>query len=380
MSSDSWCSDRFFNSMPSETRVIPRTPTASVPQPMMRGATPTTIRSTTRDMSIDVMTFAPPSTSSDSIPSARNVDSAAAQVDAVGTGWNHSHVHVALQQRRSAIGVGVLRREDQGPCVRLQDLRSRVDPERGIEHHPQRRHAGHHTDGELRIVAEDGTDTDEDRIAHGSQTMRDPALVLATDPLGVAGHGGDAAIERLRELQDDIRSIRSRAYRADELRRVHRGGNGRARRSDGFAGRMHMAHPILLRPQVRDIAMMRCGRERLHARDGNARGAQATDLLGVVGEEPHGTHAEGFEHARSIPVVASVDGQPETEIRLDGVVARVLLDVRPQLVQEADTPALVSCAVDEHTATIRGDGPQREAQLHAAIAAQRTQHVTGEAL
>ncbi len=60
--------------------------------------------------------------------------------------------------------------------------------------------------------------------------------------------------------------------------------------------------------------------------------------------------------------------------------ALVLLDVRPQLVDQADAPALVAGGVHEHAAVLGRDPAHGQPQLHAAVAPQRAERVTGEAL
>ena len=67
-------------------------------------------------------------------------------------------------------------------------------------------------------------------------------------------------------------------------------------------------------------------------------------------------------------------------VGVDRVGTAVLRDVRAQLVDQADAPALVTGGVDEHASPLGGDHAQALAQLDAAIAAQRAQGVSGQAL
>src|SRR5512132_1168656 len=71
-----WWTDRFVRRTLSATRATPRSPTASMPVPMIVGAIPTTRRSTSFSAKNDVITRAPPSTRSEPTPSARSVCSA----------------------------------------------------------------------------------------------------------------------------------------------------------------------------------------------------------------------------------------------------------------------------------------------------------------
>ena len=72
--------------------------------------------------------------------------------------------------------------------------------------------------------------------------------------------------------------------------------------------------------------------------------------------------------------------QAQPQVRVDGVGAGVLLDVGPQLVDQADPPALVAAQVQHDPSALGGDHPQRRPELHPAVAAQRADGVAGEAL
>ena len=105
-----------------------------------------------------------------------------------------------------------------------------------------------------------------------------------------------------------------------------------------------------------------------------------TTLLRVVGEQADRPDAELGEHRRRFGVVARVDGQAEGNVGVDGVGAAVLGDVGAELVDQADAAAFVTGGVDEHAAPLGGDHPQPGSQLDAAVAAQRSERVAGEAL
>ena len=87
------------------------------------------------------------------------------------------------------------------------------------------------------------------------------------------------------------------------------------------------------------------------------------------------------EHLRAGAVLAGIGREPERQVGVDGVGALVLQLVGAQLLQQADAPALVPADV-QHNAR----GPpsttarKRRVQLRAAVAAQRAEHVTGQAL
>ena len=73
-------------------------------------------------------------------------------------------------------------------------------------------------------------------------------------------------------------------------------------------------------------------------------------------------------------------GRPERDVGVDRVVALVLQPVGPHLVADADAPALVAPQVHDHAEALAGDQLHGRVELHAAVAAQRAEHVAGEAL
>ena len=64
--------------------------------------------------------------------------------------------------------------------------------------------------GQLRVVGQRGADPDHDRVDLGAPVVREPARVLARDPLRVAGAGRDLAVERHRRLEQHERAARAR--------------------------------------------------------------------------------------------------------------------------------------------------------------------------
>ena len=73
-------------------------------------------------------------------------------------------------------------------------------------------------------------------------------------------------------------------------------------------------------------------------------------------------------------------GKPELQVGVDGVVALLLEVVGAELVGEPDAAALVAAQVDDDAGALLGDEPQRLVQLRAAVAAQRSEDVPGQAL
>ena len=106
---------------------------------------------------------------------------------------------------------------------------------------------------------------------------------------------------------------------------------------------------------------------------------QLSDLIGVVGQQAHALDPEVGEDAGGGGVVASVGGEAEGEVRVDGVEPALLQAVRPQLVDEPDPAALVPAHVDDDAAVLV-DAVQRGIELRTALALLGAESFTGEAL
>src|SRR5205085_12446441 len=100
----------------------------------------------------------------------------------------------------------------------------------------------------------------------------------------------------------------------------------------------------------------------------------------VVGHEPHRGDTEVDEDLRTDAVLATVDREPELDVRLDGVATLILQAVRAHLVAEPDATPFVTTEADDHTLTRLRALLRRDAQLHAAVATHGPEHVAGEAL
>ena len=107
--------------------------------------------------------------------------------------------------------------------------------------------------------------------------------------------------------------------------------------------------------------------------------SSAGDLVGVVGHQPHPLQPQVGEDGGGGTVLAGVDRQAECGVRGDGVEPAVLERVRPQLVRQPDPPTLLP-EIEEHARALGDDGGQRAAELLAAVASKRAQHVARPAL
>ena len=107
--------------------------------------------------------------------------------------------------------------------------------------------------------------------------------------------------------------------------------------------------------------------------------AQLRGLLGVVREQADLRDAEIAEDAGRSRILARISRQAEGEIRVDRVEPALLQAVGAQLVDQPDAAALVPAHVDDDAAVLF-DGVQRRIQLRPALALQRSERLTGQAL
>ena len=116
--------------------------------------------------------------------------------------------------------------------------------------------------------------------------------------------------------------------------------------------------------------------------DLEAEALEAAVLGGVVGHEPHRGDAEVDEDLRADAVLAAVDGQAELDVGVDGVAALVLQRCTPRILWPRPMPAaLVAAQVhDDAVALARRCCSIAASSCDAAVAAQRAEHVAGEAL
>ena len=113
--------------------------------------------------------------------------------------------------------------------------------------------------------------------------------------------------------------------------------------------------------------------------DANAGGLEGGDFFGVVGDEAYLGDAKGIENLGGEFVGTAVGGVSELDVGFDGIEAPVLKLVSPELGHQADAAALL-LLVEQNACAGLGDLAQRQLKLQTAVAAQRTEHVPGEAL
>src|SRR5262249_23846604 len=140
-----------------------------------------------------------------------------------------------------------------------------------------------------------------------------------------------------------------------------------------------MSELRLLGAQIIDVPGMRRHLERIACDDADAVGLQASDLLGIVGEQADALDTEVAQDLRADAVVAHVLREAQLEFRLGRIPPAILQRIRADLVGESDATALLMQA-DEDALSRRGDALQRLRQLLAAIATLRAEHVAREAL
>ncbi len=276
--------------------------TACVPDPITIGATATTIRSTSPAASSAVITLAPPSTRTDSVPEARSVARAARRstlpassgTTSTRTPCWRSAVRRAASERAVVMTVVAA----SGPRI-LAFLGTR----RLVSSTTRRGDGpGDHTNGELGIVSNHSPDADEDAVTRRSERMRHASLGLAADPAGVAGCGGDTSVEALGVLEDDERPIVKRSDVPEQRRGVDRKvGRRSGERSALWA---YVPEAERLRVEVRDVAVVGGGGEGNDFVHDGAGGTKSVHLARVVGQQPDRAHSERGEDVCRIAVVA----------------------------------------------------------------------------
>ena len=111
-----------------------------------------------------------------------------------------------------------------------------------------------------------------------------------------------------------------------------------------------------------------------------AEALQSAVLDRVVRHEAHGRHAEVDQHLGADAVLPAVDRESLLQVGVHRVVALLLQLISADLVAEADPAALVAAQVDEDPPPFLFDEVERRLQLGAAVAAERAEHVAGQAL
>ena len=86
------------------------------------------------------------------------------------------------------------------------------------------------------------------------------------------------------------------------------------------------------------------------------------------------------EDLRPDAVVARIGWQAQLEIGIDRVAPVILELVGEQLLHEPDATTLMAAHVEHHSPTLLRDAQQCRIELGSAVAAQRAEHVTGQAL
>src|ERR1019366_3681818 len=94
---------------------------------------------------------------------------------------------------------------DHAPAVVPDHARGRREREPAVDHHPERL-AGHgplEAGRQLRVVRQHGPHPDPDRVVAMAEQMAEMACRVTGDPAGLAGSGGDAAVQGGGELGGD---------------------------------------------------------------------------------------------------------------------------------------------------------------------------------
>ena len=282
--------------MPSVTRATPRSPTASVPAPMIRrrGADDDAVDQPGAEQRGDHL--APPSTSRLRTPLVRSRRSARLQIDAPSTVPEHADARAQLRRARGRLArpLGGLQhggrddRRRRRPHRRTAALRTACAASSRAP--PAAARLRHEPNVEPAVVAQHRRRPRPCTASHAARRACDSArssspLIHFESPPPVA-----------------IRPSRVWAYLSDDVRAAGRGLDGRRagrRPSAGDAGarqlrarRVAVAEPALLGAQVADVAACAAVRSGSDALDGDPGGPEAVHLVRIVGQQPHRAHAQ----------------------------------------------------------------------------------------
>ena len=113
--------------------------------------------------------------------------------------------------------------------------------------------------------------------------------------------------------------------------------------------------------------------------DADAVALKRRDFIRVVGHQPHRAETQLAQHFRSREVHTLVGVEAELLIRVERVEPGILQLIGPELVDEADAPALLR-QIEQHAVARSRDRGDRAAQLVTAIAAQAGEQIAGKTL
>src|SRR6056297_3071156 len=137
---------------------------------------------------------------------------------------------------------------------------------------------------------------------------------------------------------------------------------------------------LLLGPQVFQVVGVGHDLERSTLDDLDPAAADPGPLAGIVGEQADLTDSEIGEDLRAHAIVAEIGREAELEVRLDRVEPLLVLElVGLDLVRQPDPSPLLPHVEQDAGPGLR-NRPKRGVELLAAITAQRSERVSGQAL
>jgi hypothetical protein len=140
-----------------------------------------------------------------------------------------------------------------------------------------------------------------------------------------------------------------------------------------------VTHPLHFGLQVVGAFGLRRSHQRLAGAHRDTQCAQALDLGRIVRQQAHRLNFQVAQHERGKVVGALVGIAAEQKIGVNCVVTLVLEIVGPQLIEQADSAALLS-QIDQDTGALLRDPLQRQMELCQAIATQGPEDLACEAL
>jgi hypothetical protein len=106
---------------------------------------------------------------------------------------------------------------------------------------------------------------------------------------------------------------------------------------------------------------------------------QGAQFIGIIREKPHAPYPKIIQDRNRQTEITAVSLEAEYMIRSYGVESAVLKSIGLKFRHQSDTAPFLML-VNQHTASLRGNGSHRQFQLVSAVAAEGSEHVASEAL
>jgi hypothetical protein len=257
-----------------------------------------------------------------------------------------------------------------------------------VDDHSDRRWARHRTCRQLGIISSDRLGTDDHGIHQRTQSVQVLPIFRTRHVVGVARPRCDETVDTLSQLGDGDRRPGSDQGPVPVEQHRFRPGCGTIRHPALQQLVPHIwevasavvTHPVVFGRQVEGVLGALGHRQRKPGSHLDAKVSEPSALVRVCRQQPDSPHTKITEYGGGHTVITGVHRQPQSQICVDRVEARILQRVRVQLGLESDATSLVAAQIDDDAEAFAADFSHCGLQLLAAVAAPRSEGVTCEAL